>query len=228
MIIAYHSIFSMYGFWLPNDPRGSGSDYIASWELFRYGSATKTDSRRSVAHLPIPPNWRARGQNGPAFPAGCRHRPAGTGDQPRIRHRRQRGPLPDLRLRDPPGARPPRHRRLPSAASARWSATSEAAPRTPCENNSCATTTGRCGENTAGTSTSSRSRRSERTIRYVDNNPLKEGKKRQEWSFVVSFAACEAVQIAIAAEAARAAHPPRRIGGAALKSHQEALRKRPH
>ena len=48
-MIAYHSIFSMYGFWLPNDPRGSGSDYIAVWELFRYGPATKTDSRRSVA-----------------------------------------------------------------------------------------------------------------------------------------------------------------------------------
>ena len=32
MILAYHSIFSMYGFWLPNDPRGSGSDYVASIE----------------------------------------------------------------------------------------------------------------------------------------------------------------------------------------------------
>lgn len=49
MIRAFHSIFSMYGFWMPNDPRGSGSDYVASWELFRYGSATKVDSRRSVA-----------------------------------------------------------------------------------------------------------------------------------------------------------------------------------
>ena len=48
-MIAYHSIFSMYGFWLPNDPRGSGSDYIAVWDLFRYGPATKTDARRSVA-----------------------------------------------------------------------------------------------------------------------------------------------------------------------------------
>ena len=37
MIIGYHSIFGMYGFWLPNDPRGSGSDYVASWELFRHG-----------------------------------------------------------------------------------------------------------------------------------------------------------------------------------------------
>ncbi len=46
---AYHCIFGMYGFWLPNDPRGSWSDYVAAWELYRYGSATKTESRRSVA-----------------------------------------------------------------------------------------------------------------------------------------------------------------------------------
>src|SRR5688500_18096555 len=49
MILAFHSIFSMYGFWMPNDPRGSGSDYIAVWDLFRYGEATKTNSRCSVA-----------------------------------------------------------------------------------------------------------------------------------------------------------------------------------
>ena len=35
MIIAYHVIFGMYGFWLPNDPRGSWSDFVAAWELFR-------------------------------------------------------------------------------------------------------------------------------------------------------------------------------------------------
>src|SRR4051812_9033262 len=52
MVLAYHCILGFYGFWLPNDPRGSGSDYIASWELFRYGAATKTHSRRSVAHKP--------------------------------------------------------------------------------------------------------------------------------------------------------------------------------
>jgi REP element-mobilizing transposase RayT len=52
MILAFYSIFSLYGFWMPNDPRGSGSDYVASWELFRYGSATKTDSRHSVAAVP--------------------------------------------------------------------------------------------------------------------------------------------------------------------------------
>ncbi|MBT6494784.1 MAG: hypothetical protein HOL01_09565 [Planctomycetaceae bacterium] len=49
MIVGYHVIFGMYGFWLPNDPRGSWSDFVGSWELFRFGRATKTDERRSVA-----------------------------------------------------------------------------------------------------------------------------------------------------------------------------------
>jgi len=49
MILGYHAIFSCYGFWLPNDPRGSWSDWIRKWEIFRYGPATKTSSRRSVA-----------------------------------------------------------------------------------------------------------------------------------------------------------------------------------
>ncbi len=49
MIRAYHAIFSAYGFWLPNDPRGSWSDWVRSWELFRCGRATKVTTRRSVA-----------------------------------------------------------------------------------------------------------------------------------------------------------------------------------
>jgi REP element-mobilizing transposase RayT len=48
-VLAYHVIFSAYGFWLPNDPRGSWSEFVASWELFRYGSATKVETRQSVA-----------------------------------------------------------------------------------------------------------------------------------------------------------------------------------
>ncbi len=49
MILAYHSIFSAYGFWLPNDPRGSWSDFVRRWELFRFGKATKVTARRSLA-----------------------------------------------------------------------------------------------------------------------------------------------------------------------------------
>ncbi|HXD88454.1 MAG TPA: transposase [Urbifossiella sp.] len=50
MVLGYHIIFSAYGFWLPNDPRGSWSDFVGSWDLFlAAGKATKTDERRSVA-----------------------------------------------------------------------------------------------------------------------------------------------------------------------------------
>ena len=49
MIRAYHVIFTAYGFWLPNDPQGSWSDFVRSWEVYRHGRATKTDARRSVA-----------------------------------------------------------------------------------------------------------------------------------------------------------------------------------
>src|SRR6266850_6659376 len=50
MIVGYHIIFGTYGFWLPNDPRGSWSEFVGAWDLFRYGPATKTTERRSVAH----------------------------------------------------------------------------------------------------------------------------------------------------------------------------------
>jgi REP element-mobilizing transposase RayT len=49
VVRAYHIIFTAYGFWLPNDPRGSWSEWVASWELLKFGRATKTDVRRSVA-----------------------------------------------------------------------------------------------------------------------------------------------------------------------------------
>jgi REP element-mobilizing transposase RayT len=49
MILGSHVIISAYGFWLPNDPRGSWSDFVASWELVLFGRATKTDARHSVA-----------------------------------------------------------------------------------------------------------------------------------------------------------------------------------
>lgn len=49
MVRAYHVIFSTYGFWLPNDPRGSGSDCVTATHLRRFGPATKVQTRRSVA-----------------------------------------------------------------------------------------------------------------------------------------------------------------------------------
>jgi REP element-mobilizing transposase RayT len=52
MILGFHFIFSAYGFWLPNDPRGSWSDTVRSFDLLRFGPATKTDVTRSLAHQP--------------------------------------------------------------------------------------------------------------------------------------------------------------------------------
>jgi REP element-mobilizing transposase RayT len=52
MILGYHLIISNYGFWLPNDPRGSNSDFVRSPDLLRYGKATKVTTRRSVAGKP--------------------------------------------------------------------------------------------------------------------------------------------------------------------------------
>jgi REP element-mobilizing transposase RayT len=53
MVIASHVIFGVYGFWLPNDPRGSWSTFIGSFELFLAGGkATKVSTRRSVASVP--------------------------------------------------------------------------------------------------------------------------------------------------------------------------------
>jgi REP element-mobilizing transposase RayT len=49
MILGSHVIFCTYGFWLPNDPRGSWSDFVGAWELLPFGHATKTDTRQSVA-----------------------------------------------------------------------------------------------------------------------------------------------------------------------------------
>ncbi len=68
MVLAYHCIFGAYGFWLPNDPRGSGSDYIASWELLRYGPATRTHSKRSVAYRPHDEALRREAKEDLKFP----------------------------------------------------------------------------------------------------------------------------------------------------------------
>lgn len=52
MIHAFHCIFTAYGFWLPNEPRGSWSNSVRSWELARFGPATKVHTRESLANHP--------------------------------------------------------------------------------------------------------------------------------------------------------------------------------
>ena len=63
MIVGYHCILSTYGFWLPNDPRGSWSQFVASWDLFCAGGcATKLETRRSVAAARLTPGELQRRQ----------------------------------------------------------------------------------------------------------------------------------------------------------------------
>jgi len=51
MIHGYHVILAAYGFWMPNDPRGSWSDFVGKWELLRFGRTTKPTDRRELAVL---------------------------------------------------------------------------------------------------------------------------------------------------------------------------------
>ncbi|MBI1368317.1 MAG: hypothetical protein GC162_06650 [Planctomycetes bacterium] len=68
MILAFHSIFTAYGFWLPNDPRGTWSDFVRQWELFLHGKATTIDTRRSVAHRPHDQNAREAAKEALMYP----------------------------------------------------------------------------------------------------------------------------------------------------------------
>jgi REP element-mobilizing transposase RayT len=51
MAIATHCIWGAYGFWLPNDPRGSGSTFVGSHAIWEAGGeATLVHASRSLAH----------------------------------------------------------------------------------------------------------------------------------------------------------------------------------
>jgi REP element-mobilizing transposase RayT len=79
MIIAFHSILTAYGFWLPNEPRGSWSDFVASWELRKFGPATKVTTRRSIAAKPFDRALKAQMQS------ALQHEPVHfTGEQSRL------------------------------------------------------------------------------------------------------------------------------------------------
>jgi REP element-mobilizing transposase RayT len=57
-VIGFHIIMCFYGFWLPNDQRRSGSDWVRSKNLLKYGPATRIDGNRSVAAKPFDPMVR--------------------------------------------------------------------------------------------------------------------------------------------------------------------------
>lgn len=223
MLLAHHCIFSMYGFWLPNDPRGSGSDYVAKYELFRYGKATLTHSPVSVAAKPHDRTWKpdaARtlryppveitGQQAVAVAAGFRlacqegnYKAFACAILPNhvhlvigAHHRNVRTLVGHLRSR---ATRELKAQNL-------WH--SDARP-----------VWGAHGWNVRLESEQAVLR----AIRYVEQNPLKEGKRRQTWSFVAPFELEAALRLA--RDVQTAPRLKRKIGGAALRSHAERLQR---
>jgi REP element-mobilizing transposase RayT len=69
MVLGNHVIIGARGFWLPNDPRGSWSEFVGSWDLFRYGPATKTTERHSVAYRPHDHVLRREAKTALKYPA---------------------------------------------------------------------------------------------------------------------------------------------------------------
>ena len=69
MVRWYHLIMTAYGFWLPNDPRGSWSEFVGAWELYKFGPATKTNEKRSLAHDPHDVQRRLAAKRALKYPA---------------------------------------------------------------------------------------------------------------------------------------------------------------
>ena len=68
MVRWYHLIISAYGFWLPNDPRGSWSEFVGAWELLKFGSATTVSGKRSFASDPHDRSRRLEAKHALKYP----------------------------------------------------------------------------------------------------------------------------------------------------------------
>ena len=72
MVHGYHLILPMYGFWLPNDPRGSWSEYVRRWELACFGRSTRCVDRKTFDELtPEEIGLRERVKQSLRYPAVC-------------------------------------------------------------------------------------------------------------------------------------------------------------
>lgn len=68
MVHGYHVIWGTYGFWLPNDPRGSWSDFIYAWELARFGETTRLADAVSIDRKQYQ-SWRTEAREALKYPA---------------------------------------------------------------------------------------------------------------------------------------------------------------
>ena len=82
-MIASHLIFGAYGFWLPNDPRGSWSDAVWAGPLREFGPPSKVSTRESLAHRQHDRALRLRAKQSLKYPpvhfSGLQARAVGRG-----------------------------------------------------------------------------------------------------------------------------------------------------
>jgi len=196
VIVAYHSILSAYGFWLPNDPRGSWSDFVRSWELFRYGPATKTDSRRSVAHAAHDRTLRERAKTALRYPpvrfTGRQSQSIGSGFALAAAEADYRifacAILPEhvhavVARHDRRIEQIVQHLRARATQQLRCDACHPLA-RCPKRDGTLPTPWGRQAWHVYLDTPEA----VQRAIRYVEGNPAQEGKPAQRWRFVVPYA----------------------------------------
>lgn len=67
-MLATFLTWTTYGFWLPNDQRGSGSDAVWAEHLKPFGRATKVTTRHSLADQRFDPEVRRHARSALKFP----------------------------------------------------------------------------------------------------------------------------------------------------------------
>ncbi len=191
-MIASHVIFGAYGFWLPNDPRGAWSQFVGAWDLFRYGGkATKTAETRSLAARPHDHGQRIGAKSllkrPPVRFSGLQARAVGYGFADYSR-RSKLTILACAILPDHVHLVLGCHRLRPNqlVIQLKGAATAELVqqrlhpfgngPRPP-----------KCFARGAWTVFLDMEEDVLRAIRYVEENPAKEGLPRQRWSFVTAW-----------------------------------------
>ena len=194
-LLGFHVNFGTYGFWLPNDPRGSNSEYVREHELLEFGKATKVQNRKNVSRAAHDRKLRLRAKESLKFPpvtlTGQQALSAGNGFAEAIH---KNGYIVHACCILPTHVhlviRPHRYRieqvvnLLKGAASARM-LRDELHPLSEYRNR-----LGRvpsvcqdeCGHEFLYSEQDMR-----RAIDYVERNPLKERRPRQHWSFVVPY-----------------------------------------
>ena len=194
MVHGYHVIMGMYGFWLPNDPRGSWSDFVGAWELLKFGETTRTlertaeislqerqlraEAKRNLKYPPVQLTGRQALSIGKGFASFCRKNRLAIWACSILpehvhlvvaRHRYDVEQIANLLK----GAATRELRRDgidPMAAHT----TSRSSQHSPWAH----------GEWKVFLDSEEAIRNA---IRYVEENPIKEGKPRQHWSFVTPF-----------------------------------------